>query len=140
MTAHVLVGVDGSEGSRHALAWALGEAQARHWQVEAVMVWQLPYNFGEGYYPVDEQRLAADAAERLATALAEVAGNNPPVEINPVVLEGAPAETLCERSRDAELLVLGSRGLGRFSALLLGSVSGKCAHHSNCPVVIVPTP
>jgi nucleotide-binding universal stress UspA family protein len=60
------------------------------------------------------------------------------VEIDPVVLEGDPGQTLCAQSAGADLLVVGSRGLGDFAALMLGSVSTKCAHHSRCPVVIMP--
>jgi nucleotide-binding universal stress UspA family protein len=55
-----------------------------------------------------------------------------------VVREGQPAEVLVEAAEDADLLVVGSRGLGGFRGLLLGSVGQQCAHHARCPVVIVP--
>jgi nucleotide-binding universal stress UspA family protein len=55
-----------------------------------------------------------------------------------VVLEGDPAQVLCAQSEQAGLLVVASRGRGAFTGLLLGSGSTKCAHHSRCPVVIVP--
>ena len=54
------------------------------------------------------------------------------------VVEGAAASVLVDESRDAELLVVGSRGHGGFAGLLLGSVSQQCAHHATCPVVIIP--
>jgi nucleotide-binding universal stress UspA family protein len=59
------------------------------------------------------------------------------VEIEQRVVQGAPAAVLVEESRDADLLVVGSRGHGGFTQLLLGSVSQQCAHLSECPVVIV---
>jgi nucleotide-binding universal stress UspA family protein len=59
------------------------------------------------------------------------------VPIEQVLVEGAPARALMRASEDADLLVVGSRGLGGFKRLLLGSVSSQVAHHSRCPVVIV---
>ena len=140
MARRILVGVDGSEGSRRALRWAIEEAAARRETVDAVIVWQSPYDFGGGLYylRVDEEKIVQNARERLAESIAEVAGQNPSVEIHPVVLQGDPAKTLCAWSNDADLLIVGSRGHGGFAPLSLGSVSTKCAHHSRCPVVIVP--
>jgi nucleotide-binding universal stress UspA family protein len=62
------------------------------------------------------------------------------VEVEQVTVEGAAPRVLLEQAEDAELLVVGSRGLGGFRGLLLGSVSQQCAHHAQCPVVVVPTP
>lgn len=139
MTSRILVGVDGSAGSRRALHWAVTEAKASGAIVDAVIVWESPYAFGEGLYtPVDEKRFADAARERLVQIIAEVAGQDPGVEVHPIVLRGDPAEVLCTWSDEASLLVLGSRGHGGFAGLLLGSVSAKCAQHSTCPVVIVP--
>ena len=58
-------------------------------------------------------------------------------QIEQRVVQGAPAAVLVEQSRDADLLIVGSRGHGGFTELLLGSVSQQCAHHAECPVVIV---
>jgi nucleotide-binding universal stress UspA family protein len=58
------------------------------------------------------------------------------VEVERRVVEGAPGAVLVAESRDADLLVVGSRGHGGFAQLLLGSVSQQCAHHAECPVVI----
>ena len=139
MVGRILVGVDGSEGSRRALRWAIGEAAAHEAALHALIVWQSPYDFGEAlYFPVDEGKLAEGAKQRVAESIAEVAGEAPGVQIDCLVVEGDPAETLCERSAEADLLVVGSRGHGGFAGLMLGSVSTKCAHHSRCPVVIVP--
>jgi nucleotide-binding universal stress UspA family protein len=140
MAGRILVGVDGSEGSLRALRWALKEAAVRGQEVDAVIVWQSPYDFGGGLYylRVDEEEIVRRARERLAESIAEVAGQTPSVEIHQVVLQGDPAKTLCAWSGDADLLIVGSRGHGGFAPLSLGSVSSKCAHHSRCPVVIVP--
>jgi nucleotide-binding universal stress UspA family protein len=59
------------------------------------------------------------------------------LEVERVVLEGPPALMLVEAAEEADLLVVGSRGYGGFTGLLLGSVSQQCAHHAHCPVVIV---
>lgn len=139
MAGRILVGVDGSEGSKRALGWAVQEAAVRGAVVEAAVVWRTPYDLGEApFLPVDEVKVVSDARERLSQTIAEVAGDRPMVEIDPVVLEGDAAQALCARSARADLLVVGSRGHGGFAGLLLGSVSAKCSHHSRCPVVIVP--
>jgi nucleotide-binding universal stress UspA family protein len=132
------VGIDGSEGSRRALRWSIEQARMAGAAVCAVIVWQRTFDYGrQRYWPADEE-IAEGARKRLAATIAEVAGQNPAVEIEPVVLEGDPGQTLCRRSSGADLLVVGSRGHGGFGRLALGSVSTKCAHHSRCPVVIVP--
>ena len=135
----VLVGVDGSDGSRRALRWAVDEAGRRDAVLEAVTVWQSPSGFGDTFGAhVDETRVAQAAAERLDETIAEVAGDDPSVPIEPVVLEGDPARVLCERSAAADLLVVGSLGHSPLSSAVLGSVSRRCAEESPCPVVIVP--
>jgi nucleotide-binding universal stress UspA family protein len=135
----VVVGVDGSEGSRQALRWALEEAADRGRPVRAVSVWQRTYNYGsEAYWPIDED-ISRRAAQQLAQAVDDCGHDYPNVQVEQVVLEGDPAQVLCAQSEQAGLLVVGSRGRKTFTGLLLGSVSTKCAHHSRCPVVIVPT-
>ena len=138
MTGRILVGVDGSDGSRRALAWAIEQAAARGAVVQPVIVWERSFDYGsEQYWPADE-KIAEAARKRLAAVVTEVAGPDPAVTIDPLVLEGDPGRILCARSASADLLVIGSRGHGGFAGLVLGSVSTKCAHHSRCPVVIVP--
>jgi nucleotide-binding universal stress UspA family protein len=82
-----------------------------------------------------ELRGAARAA--LDATLDEAIPDTGDVNVERRVVEGAPAAVLVDESRDADLLVVGSRGRGGFAQLLLGSVSQQCAHHANCPVVIV---
>jgi nucleotide-binding universal stress UspA family protein len=133
-----VVGVDGSEGSRRALRWAVAEAADRGRPVRAVTVWQRTYNYGsQAYWPIDDD-IARRAKEQLAQVVDDVTDRYSKVEMEQVVLEGDPAQVLCAQSEQAGLLVVGSRGRGAFAGLLLGSVSTKCAHHSRCPVVIVP--
>jgi nucleotide-binding universal stress UspA family protein len=147
VTGRILVGVDGSEGSRRALAWAAADAAARGGVIDAVTVCHgagddmtensVPYMTSHQMdRPAHAQ--ADEARQRLSDITVEIAADYPDVTIQPLVLQGEPAEILCRRAEDADLLVIGARGHGTFPALLLGSVASKCAHHSPGPVVIVP--
>lgn len=139
MAERILVGVDGSEGSVRALRWAAAEAAVREAVLEPATVWQSPHHFGaEPVDPVAEQKVAAGAKQRLAMAVAAAVGDGHGLDLDCSVLHGDPARTLCDRSADAALLVVGSRGHGGFAGQMLGSVSTKCAHHSRCPVAVVP--
>jgi nucleotide-binding universal stress UspA family protein len=139
----IVVGVDHSAGAEEALRFALEEAKLRQASLRAVHAWQLSYigaGSTAGSYPVlggelDDLRAAAEAA--LDTTLREASPDPGDVEIERRVVEGVPAAVLVEESRGADLLVVGSRGHGGFAQLLLGSVSQQCAHHAECPVVIV---
>ena len=140
MAGRIVVGVDGSEGSRRALRWAIGQAVARGADLQAVIVWQRTFDYGrDRYWPADMD-IAEGARSRLAATIAEEeqAAAAPGVVTEQLALEGEPGQALCTFAADADLLVVGSRGLGGFAGLVLGSVSTKCAHHSHCPVVIVP--
>lgn len=136
----IVVGVDGSPGSRAALRWAHDEARLRGATLEAVSVWQYPMSssltaFGTMPPPEDLGNDARGAL--LATLSEEGAGATDEVPVTTVVAEGAPAAALLEAAKDADLLVVGSRGRGGFTGLLLGSVSQQCASHAACPVVVV---
>jgi nucleotide-binding universal stress UspA family protein len=141
----IIVGVDHSPAARAALRFALAEAELRHTSLRAVHAWQLGY-IGysiEGFYPpigaqLEDLRDGAKAA--LDATLQEAIPDAGGVEVDRRIIEGPPAAVLIAESQDAELLVVGSRGLGGFSGLLLGSVSQQCAHHAACPVVIVRPP
>jgi nucleotide-binding universal stress UspA family protein len=138
MAGVIMVGADGSEPSRRALDWAAAEAAARKAALRPVIVWQSPYDYGEQrYFPVDEDQFAKGAKDRLEQELATVEREGSATVTDPLVVRGDPAQVLCERSADADLLVVGSRGHGGFAGLMLGSVSAKCAQHSRCPLVIV---
>jgi nucleotide-binding universal stress UspA family protein len=139
----IVVGVDHSAGAKEALRFALEEAQLRHATLRAVHAWQFGYiglTGMEAGLPalggeVHEYRDAAEAAldATLREAIPEAGG----VQVERRVVQGAPAAVLVEESRGADLLVVGSRGHGGFARLLLGSVSQQCAHHAECPLVIV---
>lgn len=138
MAGRIIVGTDGSESSRRALDWAVAEAVARKAVLQPVIVRQSPYDYGEQrYVPVDEGQLAKGARNRLEQELAAAVGEGSATATDPLVARGDPAQVLCQRSADADLLVVGARGHGGFAELMLGSVSTKCAHHSRCPLVIV---
>ena len=141
----IVVGVDGSPGGKAALQWALAEARLRHAPLRVVHAWMFPYAaVGYGFVPMIDQglndELARNAKSLVEKMLAEAGSEIDGVEVQTEIVEGAAARVLLEQAEDAELLVVGSRGLGGFKGLLLGSVSQQCAHHAHCPVVVVPSP
>ncbi len=128
----IVAGVDGSPWSKAALAWAVRQAELTGAVVEAVTAWELPAT--SGLDPQLYLDYPAAAARMLTEAIAE-AGSR--VAVHPRVKPGHPAEVLVEASAGAELLVVGSRGHGKFMGALLGSVSLHCLHHAHCPVVVI---
>lgn len=143
MSGRVVVGVDGSETAKKAARWAAREAELRGMKLELVSAWEIPtysYAYGHGFAAISEEMLKslAERAEgHLAAALEEARAEARDVQMETIAAEGQAANVLLEVSKGADLLVVGSRGLGGFRELLLGSVSQQCAHHSSCPVVIV---
>jgi nucleotide-binding universal stress UspA family protein len=138
----IVVGVDGSDSSKAALAWAMQQARLTGASLEAVIAWHYPTTYG---YPLAVAPIssAAEVAQRvLNTALDEVRQQHPggPVAITPKVIEGIAARVLLDESDGADLLVVGSRGYGGFAEALLGSVGQHCVHHATCPVVVVRSP
>lgn len=138
----IVVGVDGSESAQAALRFALAEARLRDVPVRVVGAWQVPVAaVGGGFVAPDAalvRELPPEMHGTLARALEEVGDLTSGVEVETTVREGGPATVLLEEAQDADLLVVGTRGLGSFRGLLLGSVSQQCAQHAPCPVVIVP--
>ncbi|WP_141938934.1 universal stress protein [Microbacterium sp. SLBN-154] len=131
----IIAAVDGSPSSTEALRYASRLADALHAPLDAVITWSYPpYSdpaFISAWSPKD------DATTILDDAIRQAFGENPPAEIGRRVLAGAAAPTLIELSGSAAMLVVGSRGLGGFAGLLLGSVSAACAEHAHCPVLVV---
>ena len=137
----VVVGVDGSAGSRAALEWAVGEARFRHAPLQGLHAWDWPQMVG---YPLGvdlDPTLCRDGAEHLLDAeLVRALGSGPELSIERTVLPANPATALIDASRDAGLVVVGTRGIGGFPGLLLGSVSHQVTQHASCPVIVVPQP
>ncbi len=133
----IVVGVDGSPPAREALRWASEEARFRGATLRAVSVWTMPSFTGFDTHPADPDALQQEAEQRLEAILAEALEPDDRGRVERVVVEGTPASRLIEQAATADLLVLGSRGLGGFKELLLGSVSHQCAQHAPCPVMIM---
>ncbi|WP_073951411.1 universal stress protein [Streptomyces kebangsaanensis] len=143
--ARIVVGVDGSEPSKAALRWAARQAALTGGVVEAVTSWQYPQWYGASPMVADFD-FADNARSILTQAIDEALGPDRPAGIRPRVVCGHPAGVLLDAARGAELLVVGSRGLGGFAGALLGSVSQHLVQHAACPVVVIrgsadaPTP
>jgi nucleotide-binding universal stress UspA family protein len=134
MTYKVVVGVDGSPHSAAALRWAITEAAQHSGEVLAVLAWQMPFVSIPGGFERDE--LEQSYKDFLVSTIREVAPS-PPVPLISVVAEGEPIESLIEAAKDAQLLVLGTKGQSRYAGLMLGSVSAACAANAPCPVVLI---
>jgi nucleotide-binding universal stress UspA family protein len=133
----IVVGVDGSEASRRALAWASQEATLRNAHLTVLTVHENPEGHWTGnplYYR--ESGPAQEKAEAAAEEAVTRGGYRGHASVRSIA--GLAAEQLIEASRDADLLVVGSRGEGGFARLLMGSVSTQVVHHALCPVVVIP--
>jgi nucleotide-binding universal stress UspA family protein len=141
----IVVGVDGSPGSKAALRWALDQADQTTTTVEAVIVWAQEAVFYYGYewasVAVAGDDLAAAADTVLMDTLVEVTddrGRSAPIRAR--VVQGRPVAELLRAAGSAQLLVLGGPTHGRVAGLVRGSVSHECLQHAPCPVLIVPAP
>jgi len=141
----IIVGIDGSEHSRQALAWAVREAALRHTPLTVITVHQVVANYWTGSpvaYPGDSEfteKAQKVAQEETDSVLAQVAEASRPTSVTVKAITGLPAEELLHAADGADMLVVGSRGVGGFKRLLLGSVSTQVTHHANCPVVVIPS-
>lgn len=139
----VVVGVDGSELSEQAVAFAFAEASRRDTELIAVHAWLYPTPVGPGdilplVYDLDAFR---EQEERvLAESVAGWSERYPEVTVRQRLVRGSPGGALVEQSRTAQLVVVGARGRGALGGLLLGSVSHAVLHHAESPVAIVRKP
>ncbi|MBV7669725.1 universal stress protein [Streptomyces halstedii] len=135
----IVVGVDGSEQSIKALRWAVRQAELTGDSVEAVNSWEYPATSWASMMPglpedFDPQAVATVA---LNEALEEALGAEGAADVEKVVVIGNAAQSLLERAKGANLLVVGARGYSGFKATLLGSVSLHVTQHARCPVTVV---
>lgn len=145
----IVVGLDGSGASRAALVWARAEARLRGSTLRAVHAWMLPaVGTAEApwalvapgsYLDVSPDEIEKAASEALEREIDETAAGSD-VTIERFVQEGPAADVIVDASKDAELVVVGTRGRGAVATLVLGSTSHRVIQHSHCPVVVVPAP
>lgn len=138
----IVVGIDGSPGSLEALRFAIEEARFRGAELRVVNAWHIPpavYGSGWAPAPIDLDEYRKLAQKALDASLEEAGVSASGVTVTPILREGQPAEVICLEAKDADLVVVGSRGLGGFRGLVIGSVSQQVVHHAPCPVVVVPS-
>lgn len=135
----IVVGIDGSDGAQRAFRWALDEALTRQAAVETVHAWRSPVvGFGGNVIPLEAGSIEADARQLLDEAVDAEDTSGLPAPVERVVLAGPATSVVLHAAKGADLVVLGSRGMGGFKGLLLGSVSHQVARHADCPVVVIP--
>jgi nucleotide-binding universal stress UspA family protein len=140
----IVVGIDGSHHSTRTLEWALKEAALQDAHLTVLTVHSVPASPWTGN-PVllerdaDDQEKMLNAAEGFTLNVASQLGEARPDSVTVRAISGYPAKELIDESRDADLVVVGSRGAGGFANLMLGSVSSQVVEHAHCPVVVVPT-
>jgi nucleotide-binding universal stress UspA family protein len=136
----VVVGVDGSKASARAIDFAFEQADSSQATVIAVHAWTSPfltYEDGASTLQFDEEQVRAESELLVAESVAGAAADHPDVRWTTELVPGSAAEALVRRSESADLVVVGSRGRGGFTGLLLGSVGQSVLHHVHCPIAIV---
>ena len=138
----IIVGIDGSGHSQRALEWAMKEAAIRHVPLTVLTVHEAirGYHSGVTVYPDDPARTeqARQAAQAETDKVLAGLDGPRPDSVTVKAIHGFPVEELIKASRDADMVVLGSRGAGGFTRLLIGSTAGQVSQHAHCPVLIVP--
>ncbi|MFB2557412.1 universal stress protein [Herbiconiux liangxiaofengii] len=138
----IVVGHDGSDSADDALVTALDLAVALSASVVIVRSWSIDTAprgaiFHDGY-AASFVEVTERVRQELMTDTEAVVGRYPGCEVEYRAVLGQPAEVLITASAGARMLVVGSRGLGGFAGLVLGSVSEQCVRHARCPVLVVP--
>ena len=137
----IIVGVDGSGHSQRALEWAMKEAALRHAPLTVLTVHETIRGWfgGAARFPEDAEltEKAQVAAQAEVDKVLAGLGESRPESVTVKAVNGFPVEELINAGHDADMIVLGSRGVGGFAQLMMGSVTSQVAHHATCPVVIV---
>jgi nucleotide-binding universal stress UspA family protein len=134
----IVVGVDGSPGSRLALRWAVDEGRARRCQVEAVHAWHVPSTLYPIGVTIPDLGVYEDAARVVLDQVVDSTDTRGlPAPVHRIVVCGPAWEMLVDASKGAAMLVVGCRGLGAVAGVVLGSVSTRCVHRAHCTVVVV---
>ena len=133
----VVVGVDGSTGSRDAVRWAAKYARMAGADLRAVATWRWP-NYLTRIPPGMD--LEADTRRTLQEVTAEIGAEFPDVPITERVVDGPAGPALLSQAAGASVLVVGARGRAAFPGMLLGSVAEYCVRNGPCPVLVVRTP
>jgi len=136
----IVVGVDGSPGSKLALTWAARLAALEGRDIDVITAWDFPTSLGWGAAVPDQFSVKQSMEKAAVQSVDDVFGPDRPPGLRVITQEGHPAHALIERSVEAFMVVVGSRGHGGFAGLLLGSVSARVAEHAHCPVLVVHQP
>ncbi len=138
----IIVGVDGSGHSQRALEWAMKEAAIRHVPLRVLTVHPAIVGYYGGVVTSQQDLEFTDQAEKAVQAetdkvLAALDGPHPE-SVTVTAVHGFPVAELINASKDADMIVLGSRGVGGFARLLIGSTAGQVVQHAYCPVLVIP--
>ena len=140
----IVIGVDGSPAAKEALRLGLHEASIRGTRVRAIHAWMptqaIPVTGPGMIAPIDVTPYHDAAEELLRTTVEAVAGAEAAARVECTVVEAPAGHAIIDNARDAEMIVVGRRGLGAVRSLVLGSVSGHVVQHATCPVLVVPAP
>jgi nucleotide-binding universal stress UspA family protein len=138
----IIVGVDGSGHSQRALEWAMNEAAIRHLPLTVLTIHPAMVGYFGGIVTTAHDQELTDEVQAVVTAETDkvLTGlNGPhPESVTVKAMNSFPVAELINASKDADLVVLGSRGAGGFTRLMLGSTADQVVRHAHCPVTIVP--
>lgn len=136
----IVVGIDGSAGAARALRWAAEEARLRGASLDVVHAWHMPYFNGYPYVTASfDYDILEEAARSTLDTAVEALDVDVRVPVERILVQGAAAPSILDVAKDADMVVVGSRGLAGFSGLLLGSVSHHVVHNARCTVAVVPS-
>ena len=136
----VVVAVDGSPASHNAVRWAANTANKRGIPLRLASSYTMPqFLYAEGMVPPQElfDDLQAETMEKIDEARAIAHEVAPEIKIGHTIAEGSPIDMLLEMAKESTMIVMGSRGLGGLSGMVMGSVSAAVVSHATCPVVVV---